>query len=873
MARFFARIGQFSARRPRAVLIAWLVVLAGAAGGFAVGHGELTTAVSIPGTATQKVADTLATEFPDAAGKSGTIVIHTTDGTAFTEDQKKQITQLLTTTASLEGVKNVINPFEAQAQLDQQAQELQAGQAELDAATAELDGGQAQLDTARADAEQGASDLAAAQQQLDDGVADMVAAGLPQDAARAQVAEQQAVIDAQRLELEQGSAEIDAQQAEIDAGRELLDGQSVPLMQGRELLDLTNGMRTVSDDGATALAQIQFSGTSAALAKEIVDPVVDQVTGTRIDGVTVLPAYDVAQGIPSLGAGEMIGLIVAALALFVMLGTLVGVGLPLLNAVLGVAVSVIGMLALSGVIEMLSITPVLGVMLGLAVGIDYSLFIINRHRIQLRHGMEVRTSIALANGTSGNAVFFAGVTVFIALLALNLTGIPFLGLLGTVGAVSVAMAVLVALTVTPAVLSLAGLRILPRKERTNRDQLFHRPLPTTAMATWRAVVAVVGGVAALIVIALPALDMRLGLPDGLSEPEDSSAHRAYSIVADEFGPGMNGPLLVTAKLPGSISEVDALTEQVALGRQLGGLDDVRSVVPIGLSEDGTVVAFQVIPEAGPASQSTENLVHALRSLDATDSTGDSVTLGVAGSASGNIDISEKLSGVLPIYLAVVVGLSFLILVVVFRSLLVPLTATIGFVLSILAAFGAVTAVFQLGWGAALFGVHDPAPVLSFLPILQTGVLFGLAMDYQLFLVSGMREAHAQGLPARVAVRRGRRMGRSVVTCSAIIMIAVFAGFILNDSLMVKSIGFSLSVGVLLDAFLVRMLIIPGAMHLLGDSAWWLPKWLDRILPDLDIEGASLGGGDHMLGNPSDVSKSSTSARTDASASAAVTTSP
>lgn len=853
MAQLLSRLGRFSARRPWAVLLTWLVVLAAAVGGFAVGHGELTTAVSIPGTATQQVADSLAAEFPDAAGKSGTVVIRTDDGSAFTDEQKKQVADLLAGTAALEGVKNVVNPFDAQAQLDQQAAQVADGQTKIDAARAQLQDGQTQLDAARAQLDAGTAQLNAAQAQLDAGVQQAMSQGLDQASATAMVADQQAQLDAQRSQLEQGAAQLDQQQATIDAGLEQLTAQAAQLEDGQALLDQMNGMRSVSEDGSTALAQIQFSGTTTSLPKEVVDPVVEQLTSTPIEGVAVLPGYDVAQGIPSLGGGEMIGLVVAAIALLVMLGTLVGVGLPLLNALLGVAVSVIGTLALSGIIEMLSITPILGVMLGLAVGIDYSLFIINRHRVQLRHGMDLRESIARANGTSGNAVLFAGITVFIALLALNLTGIPFLGLLGTVGAVSIAMAVLVALTVTPAVLSLVGPRILRRAERARlapgagagtaaaAGGAGARPstLPTTPMPLWQAIVSVVVGIAVLVAMALPVLQMRLGLPDGSSEPVDSSAHRAFTAIAEEFGPGMNGPLLVTAALPDAVDQDGAAHEEAAIGGQLSALADVQSVVPIGLSKDGTMVAFQVIPVEGPSAESTEALVHSLRALDATDGAGDAVTLGVAGSASGNIDISEKLSDVLPVYLAVVVGLSFLILIVVFRSILVPLTATLGFVLSILAAFGGVTAVFQLGWGSSLFGVHDPAPVLSFLPIIQTGVLFGLAMDYQLFLVSGMREAYVSGSPARVSVRRGRRMGRAVVTCSAIIMISVFAGFILNDSLMVKSIGFSLSLGVLLDAFLVRMLIIPGAMHLMGDAAWWLPRWLDRILPDLDIEGASL----------------------------------
>jgi RND superfamily putative drug exporter len=265
-------------------------------------------------------------------------------------------------------------------------------------------------------------------------------------------------------------------------------------------------------------------------------------------------------------------------------------------------------------------------------------------------------------------------------------------------------------------------------------------------------------------------------------------------------------------------------------------NDVTAVAPIGASDDNTLLAFQVIPAEGPTSESTEQLVRDLRDLSPLD--GD-VTLGVAGSASGNIDISEKLAAALPGYLAVVIGLSLIIMVFVFRSILVPITATLGFVLSLFATFGGITAIYQWGWLGAVFGVHDPAPILSFLPTILVGILFGLAMDYQLFLVSGMREAYVHGAPARLAVQRGVHAGRTVVIAAAIIMISVFAGFIFSSSPMIRTMGFGLAFGVLVDAFVVRMLLIPAVMHLLGESAWWLPKWLDRILPDVDVEGASL----------------------------------
>jgi len=339
----------------------------------------------------------------------------------------------------------------------------------------------------------------------------------------------------------------------------------------------------------------------------------------------------------------------------------------------------------------------------------------------------------------------------------------------------------------------------------------------------------------LLIVAIPALSMRLGLPAGSSEPVDSSAYKAYKLVDDKFGAGVNGPLIVVADLDEAVTDDTLVAEQVRIGTLLKAENDVVAIAPIGASDDDMLLAFQVVPEGGPTSESTEQLVRDLRGLDI-----DGVAeLGVAGNASGNIDVSEKLADALPLYLLVVVGLSLIILIFVFRSILVPVTATLGFVLSLFAAFGGITAVFQWGWLAPVFGVHDPGPILSFLPILVVGILFGLAMDYQLFLVSGMREAYAHGAPARLAVQRGLHAGRTVVIAAALIMASVFGGFIFSNSVMIQSIGLGLGLGVLLDAFVVRMLIIPALMHLLGASAWWMPKWLDRLLPNVDVEGASL----------------------------------
>jgi RND superfamily putative drug exporter len=487
------------------------------------------------------------------------------------------------------------------------------------------------------------------------------------------------------------------------------------------------------------------------------------------------------------------------------------------------------------VVQMASVTPVLAIMLGLAVGIDYSLFIISRHRKQLLQGAEVRESIGLANGTAGNAVVFAGATVIVALLALNVTGIPFLGLMGTVGAIAVAIAVLIAVSLTPALLGLLGQRVLGRRARARIGEEHHEDTKARPMPTWRAVLTVVVTAAALLTVAIPALSMRVGLPDGSTEPVHSAAYEAFTTTEDAFGAGGNGPLLVTAELPDGLDDDAVLEAQLDVARTIGEQDDVAAVAPIAVSDDDRLAAFQVMPEEGPNSVSTGELVQALRELPPVD--GD-ITLGVAGQAAINIDISENLASVLPIYLVVVVGLSLLIMILVFRSILVPLIATGGFILSLFATYGAIVAVFQWGWFAEPLGIQT-GPILSFLPVILVGILFGLAMDYQLFLASGMREAYVHGASARLAVARGFHAGRSVVTAAGLIMVSVFGGFVFAESTMIRSIGFGLALGVLLDAFVVRMLLMPALMHLLGRSAWWIPRWLDRIMPNVDVEGAAL----------------------------------
>ncbi|MFZ8758321.1 MMPL family transporter [Microbacterium sp. HMH0099] len=850
MAELLHRLGTFAARRAWTVIVAWVVILGVAVGGFLIGFKGLSTSFDIPGTASGDVIAELQDELPDFSGAAGTAVFRTDDGSALTDEQKAEISALVASAGDLPDVASVTDPFDAQQQLEDQRAQVDDGRSQLEAGRAQAESGQAQLDDGRAQLEAG-------QQQLDAGRAQLEAAPLPEE----QKAAQLAALDAQQQQLDQQRAALEQQQTQLTDGLAQIAANEEQLEQGAELLSYADGIRLVSADGSTAVVNISFTVPRLELPDTSKEAVVEHFTADPVDGVNVAFNTEIAQGIPEIfGIGEAIGVAIAAIVLIVVLGSLLAASFPIVTAIIGVAIGAMATLSFSGVVQMASVTPFLGVMLGLAVGIDYALFIIYRHRRQLLQGSDVVDSIGLANGTAGNAVVFAGTTVIVALLALNITGIPFLGLMGTAGAVSVAVAVLIAVSLVPALLGLVKMRILgrrararlterttvasaavdasehPRREAGTADHPRRGDSAVRPMSSVRAVVTMVVAVAALLVVAIPALSMRLGLPDGGSEAEDSTAYQAFTWTQDAFGEGANSPLLVTAAFPDGLADEDVVSAQRDVAREIFGLDDVVAVAPVAVSDDRTLGAFQVVPAEGPNAESTEQLVRDLRTLPPVDG---NIELGVAGAAAINIDISEGLADVLPLYLAVVVGLSFLIMVMVFRSILVPVIATAGFVLSLFATYGAVTAVFQWGWLGGLLGVHNPGPILSFLPVILVGILFGLAMDYQLFLTTGMREAWAHGSAPRLAVAQGFRAGRTVVTAAAIIMIAVFSGFIASDSVIIKSMGLGLALGVLFDAFVVRMLLIPAVMHVLGGSAWWLPKWLDRIVPNVDVEGAAL----------------------------------
>jgi len=850
MAQLLYRLGKFSAKRAFAVIAIWVLLIGTAGAGALLAGGKLGTTMTLDGIPSQDLATSLQETFPEAARASGQVVFHKADGVEFSMAEISGISNVLDSVKALIAVDDVDDPFITQATLDSQRADLAAGlvaisdgKAEIKTNQASLDAGQDQLDAAKSDLEAQAEAL---QQTLDAMVAnnapgtDQVLAGL------AQIKGGLDQIALQQTELTSG-------QVKLDEGKSELASNEVQLVAGEKLLGTANNFRTVSVGAKTAFATIYFNQPTGQLDEVAAAEVVALIEAQTPDGIQVEYSQSLVFSLDGLlGIGEIIGLAIAALVLAIMLRTFIGAGLPVIAAITGVAISAAITFALSSVIEMTSTTPLLGIMLGLAVGIDYSLFILNRHRRQLKAGVELEESIGLANGTSGNAVVFAGITVVIALLALNLTGVGFLGLMGSAGALAIVVAVSVALTLVPAVLGLAKEKVLTKKERVVRaatglsstpEQVHaleeanasHKPV----FANKRPWVAIIGVVTVLMIVAVPALSMRLALPDGGAEASDSTAFKSYTLISEAFGPGSNGSLVAIVDVPEQLDQIAELQMQAEVSERLFALENVSAVLPGGVSTSGLDLMFVLVPEFGPTSAETEQLVFDIRELEKVFPAELNANIEVTGIAAVNIDISQKLADVLPLYLGTVVILSFLLLILVFRSLIVPLVATGGFLLTVGATLGAVVAVYQLGWLSEVLGVTQAGPILSFLPILLIGILFGLAMDYQLFVVSGMREAFVHGKSAKESIDSGIHLGRPVVIAAAIIMVSVFGGFAFSHITMIKPMGFGLAIGVLIDAFLVRLLLVPALMSVIGKAAWYLPKWLDRLLPDVDVEGAKL----------------------------------
>lgn len=602
----------------------------------------------------------------------------------------------------------------------------------------------------------------------------------------------------------------------------------------------------VSPDETVAYTTISYAKQSIDLSAAQVDALEEAPEIGREAGMTVEIGGDALMEIPETGASEAIGVVVALVVLIFTFGSLVAAGMPLLTALIGVGIGIAGITTLTGFVSLGSTTPILATMLGLAVGIDYALFIVSRHRHEVMIGRDPEEAAGRAVGTAGSAVVFAGLTVVIALVGLSVVNISLLTEMGLAAAATVAIAVLIALTLLPALFGFAKKRIVKgkipglRQHDPEADDHSDKPAMGQRWASFvsrrKAVVAVLG-VAIAAVVSIPVMSLEESLPDDGTAATDTTQRKAYDMIADSFGAGANGPLLVvvdTAKADDAEAAVGAATEAIE-----GVEKDVAAVVPGQPIPDADLTTITVVPKSGPAEAATQELVGNIRDAVASvqDDTGAEVY--VSGQTAVSVDVSEKLADALPVYLALVVGLAFLLLILVFRSLLVPLSAVLGFLFTIGMALGATVAVFQWGWLSDLFGVDTPGPIISILPLLMVGILFGLAMDYQVFLVSRMREEFVHTGDAKASVVTGFSHSARVVTAAAIIMISVFGSFIISDMAMIKPIGFGLAFGILADAFLVRMTLIPAFMAIAGKSAWWLPKWLDKLIPNLDIEGDQL----------------------------------
>jgi len=605
------------------------------------------------------------------------------------------------------------------------------------------------------------------------------------------------------------------------------------------------GAAQISRDGHTAYATVNFTKAAGNLDKADVNQVVSTADAARAPGVAVAlggQAIEQTEQAP-LSSASAIGIIAAAVILFIAFGSLFAMALPIVTAVAGVGSGLMIMAPLSHAITMVDFAPILGALIGLGVGVDYALFIVTRHRRGLLAGMDPKRSAVQALNTSGRAVLFAGGTVCIALLGLLTLGMGFLDGLAFAAAVTVVCTVLAAVTLLPALFGMLGPRVLSRKQLVRLWD--HGPEHAEQRGVWARWSRTVGrfpavlaaaAVAVMIVVSLPVLHLRLGASDASNDPSSNTTHQAYDLLADGFGPGFNGPLLLVA-------QSGSAADRAALGRLTGALDDVPGVAAVLTGPAQTrppagaaVEVVQVIPTTAPEAKATSDLISQLRGTVIPRYThGTTLQVYVGGETATFDDFAAVTKAKLPWFLAAIVGLSFLLLVIAFRSLLIPATAAVMNLLAAAASFGVLTAFFEWGWGTSAFGLGKSGPIEAYLPVVTLAILFGLSMDYQVFLVSRMAEEWGRTRDNRKSVLAGQTDTARVITAAASIMIAVFVSFVFMSQRPVAEFGIGLAAAVALDAFVLRTVLVPAAMHLFGRANWWLPRALDRRIPHLAVE--------------------------------------
>ncbi|MFC8407652.1 MMPL family transporter [Streptomyces griseoincarnatus] len=601
------------------------------------------------------------------------------------------------------------------------------------------------------------------------------------------------------------------------------------------------GAGRVSADGRTAYATVTFEHSGKDITSGEAEAVVKTAKAAETDGLDVeLGGSAVELSEPSGGhTAEIVGVAVAAVVLFLAFGSLAASLLPIATALVSVGTAYAGIVLLGHVMTVADFAPMLGLLIGLGVGIDYALFIVTRHRRGLKRGLSVTEAATNAVATTGRAVVFAGATVCIALLGMLILRLNFLNGVAVAASLTVVLTVAASVTLLPALLSLIGTRALSRRERRRLAEHGPEPeLPTGFAARWSAFVErhpkLLGAVALVVmaVLALPTFSLHLGTSDQGNDPKTSTTRQAYDLIADGFGPGVNGPLTL-------VTEVDDAQDRLALdslGSTLRTTEDVASVSPVTYNQGGDTAFLTVVPESSPQSKQTSDLVDRLREdvLPRAES-GTSLDVHVGGVTAGYDDFASVIVEKLPLFVGVVIGLGCLLLLLAFRSIGIPLKAAAMNVAAVAGAFGVVVMIFQWGWGSDLLGLGSAGPIEPFLPVIMVSVLFGLSMDYQVFLVSRMYEEWLETGDNRRAVRVGLAETSRVINSAAVIMISVFLAFVLSGDRVIAMFGIALAAAVALDAFVLRTLLVPALMHLLGGANWWLPKWLDRILPRISIE--------------------------------------
>ncbi len=601
------------------------------------------------------------------------------------------------------------------------------------------------------------------------------------------------------------------------------------------------GAAFLSEDRKIAYIPVVLGVGPGELSEEQAQAVLDAGDPADAVGLKTSVGGYVGQQLskPDTGLSDAIGILAAIVILLFAFGTATAMVMPIASAVIGLACALSIIRLLENSVQVPSVASTLATMIGLGVGIDYALFIVTRHKLQLGEGMELRESIARATATAGGAVVFAGFTVVIALCSLAFAGIPLVSTLGLTAAIAVVIAVLAAATLLPAMLGALGphinsLRVQLGKTHPDEAEEAHgwtRWARGVADRPWRSAIA---ALAVLIVLAVPIFQLELGQNDLSAQPKSTTARQSYDSLTKGFGPGVNGPLLVAAKFQ---TPTEAKSTLPLLEKQVAAAPDVDGVSPATLDKKGTVAVFTVISKSAPWADETVSLVEDLRETtipEALVGTGGAAYVG--GQTAGYIDLATQIADKLPLMIGIVVGLSFIVLLLAFRSLLVPVKAAAMNLLSVAAAYGVVTAVFQLGWGASLIGLDHSIPIVSFVPLLMFAILFGLSMDYEVFLLTQMREHYRQHGDEKRAVIEGLANTGRVITSAAAIMVCVFTSFVLNGNPIVKEFGVGLAVAIAIDSTLVRCLLVPAVMVLLGKRAWWLPRWMERVVPHISIEG-------------------------------------